>query len=261
MSYATGLDRKEVIIKDGDKYVRVPLRALYVEVEDEKDNVSENFTYPIKKFERSGDKFIVTNHIKRIHVPLRVVKRDLRDRVSHDLGISHEEYRVIDKAIQKMGGLRFKTKLGVDWEIPGRIYTGGKIDFKPEKAKVLNATNNRGLYLPNLYRNGDICWGSVSSRLKWGTNYGDGVEHFFTFIGSVFNMDLSNTDGSNNTLLRNWLSNQSENPAHPDKDVQQARMLCIQKLGSTMNVLTLQVISTIFDEDNVKIDGMIQQRR
>lgn len=254
---------KRVIIKREGKYYRVPVEALYKDVDEEE--LSYRTRIPIKRIKqgRNGD-YLVSLRLQRVIYRMSTDFTTYRREMMRDLDIDRQERDIIERAIQYLGGLRFKTKTGVGIEFK-MVRKGEQRLVRTDTITIVSAIEGdrigrKVMDLPNLYGTGGICWGNVEipKEVKM-----EQVEVLFSrFLTSRFNADIVRHRRSNRINQIIHMLKQRELELREEDvpgDLKKARELYIRAIedGGLIGTFINLEIATLFDLDNIEIDKMV----
>lgn len=248
---------KKVTVRKDGKYYGVPVEALYVA--EGKDTITYKSRVPVREYEQlAGERFKATIRLKRVTYKMNLSPHMYAGILRNKLRCRQPELDITARAIQQLGGLRFKTKIGVDLQVEG-TNKNGITRIEPKSLRILNPLKQgrvKALNLPNLYDTGKVCWGGITIPS------GEGIEHaellFSRFILSKFNRDLvSHHAMRNKENYQKILKERYDEMKRftESEDVLAAREFYIKKarygIGGTF--INLEV-ATLFDMDNLEID-------
>jgi len=249
---------EEVIVREGGKYFKIPIKHLYVDTENQQTHVKETLRYPVRRYERKGREVRIEFLITHITVPINIEERHYRSLMTNKLGLNREQYNLFREVLQEKGGIQLTTRNGLIWQVKGTLNSEGQYRIDNNKTRIRNPLTNRRINLPNIYDDGRLCWGDVRNNNNH--NMDTIPQMFFTFMESAFNSDLMNAARRFNQV-KEWVIEQEESVRdEKESKSKQVKLLLIDKIrehSSTKNKVILLIISTIFKEDYTNIDGLV----
>lgn len=247
----------EIILKDGIEYYRADVKDLIV---DEKPlgNIQE-YTYPIRKIEQlSSTSVRVTYEVSRFNFKLNY--KIITSRDCNRTRIEEETFKQVVKLLNELGGLKYQSKRTLQIQV--YLYCGRDGKYRIDdthKIRIINSETSTNIIMPNIYQNGNICWGNTSFRTA-DTTLNCGSIVFDKFINSDFNSEISrgyDINNHNKESYRQYLEKSREIIKNKYEEKEQKVFLKLideMKNKTSVNILLILILNTITEQDNLEVE-------